>query len=506
MMEPKKIKVLAVEDTKADLRLLKEFLVEESVRGTIFEVTGADYLEKGLRLLAGVKFDIVLSDLFLPDSEGVETLLALCAAAPDTPVVVLTAFENEDAAIRAVHRGAQDYLIKKMITGEALARVIRYSIERKRIETELRAAETRNRALLDALDDLIVVLDWDCRVIMSNRAFKNAAREAAQSPDVTGRALPSELPVLPPKALKLCKQTFTTAQTLTAEEIYNRRGGQGVLELRTIPITAGGRVERAVIVAKDITERKHMEQIKDDFNGLVSHELRSPLTTVTAGLAIVLESEACKLGEVEKKLLVAAYEEAQRLNRILVKLLEMSRESAVRSRYEKAEADVVQLAEDTLARFAERAAGRGLELKGNYAAAKMTAFLDTDEILEVFTNLVNNALRFTEKGGIEIAVRDKAGMIECAVTDTGLGISKADQSQMFTKFRQFGKPVAGADKGTGLGLFIVKEIIRRHNGTISVSSEPGKGAAFTFTLPKKAPTEPATAASAQPKAAPPHKC
>lgn len=495
-MDTKYIKVLLLEDSKGDMRLLEEFLAEESVRGTVFEITGAEYLEKALHLLDTSKFDVILSDLFLPDSEGLSTLAALCGRAPDTPVVVLTAFVNEETAIRSVHSGAQDYLVKKLITGEALARVIRYSIERKRVEMELRAAERRQRALLDAMDDLIVVLDADCRVVMSNLAFKNAARDVFEDQTTTGRILAGGAPVLPKKAFELCRQVFAEDRILTAEATHEWREKQGVLELKAIPISKRSRVERVVVVAKDITQRKRMEQIKDDFNAIVSHELRSPMTTILAGLAMVLESAPGQLGDIERKLLTVAYEDGLRLNRILLKFLEMSRTAAGRSRFERAEADIVKLAEDTILRFSVLAKGRGIALKGSYSAGRITAFVDSDEIMEVFTNLVSNALKFTEKGFIEIGVGEKGDFIECSVSDTGQGIAKRDQSQLFSRFRQFGPPVAGAEKGTGLGLFIAKEIIMRHDGNISVDSEPGKGTRFTFTLPRRAQAETAPGAAA----------
>jgi signal transduction histidine kinase len=110
--------------------------------------------------------------------------------------------------------------------------------------------------------------------------------------------------------------------------------------------------------------------------------------------------------------------------------------------------------------------------------------VDVDGITEVFTNLLSNALKFTEKGSIEVGVLEKETRIECYVKDSGIGIPKEHQPELFSKFKQFGKPVVEEEKGTGLGLFIVKEILRRHNGTLSVSSEPGKGATFSFTLPK----------------------
>jgi signal transduction histidine kinase len=190
------------------------------------------------------------------------------------------------------------------------------------------------------------------------------------------------------------------------------------------------------------------------------------------------------MDEMEKKLLAISYKDAQRLDRIICKLLEMSRLEAGTSRFKKTLTDVVDIADEAIARFSTRAISRNIEIKKRYSAEKIEAVLDSDAITEVFTNLLSNALKFTEKGSIEIGVSDKGEFLECYVKDTGAGISKENQPKLFSKFKQFGKPVVEYEKGTGLGLFIVKEILRRHYGTLAVASEPGKGTTFSFTLPK----------------------
>lgn len=484
-MKTDRIKVLIIEDEKPSLRLLEAFLADASGRGRDFEVTGADSLAGALRLLESSGYDVIISDLFLPDSVGLETFTAVSALAGNTPVILLTGHENEAVAEEAVRRGAQDYLSKKAVNGENLSRAIMYSIERKSIEASLRASEERYRTLIDALDDMIIVVDRELRIIMSNSAFKKAAAEGDTSSAITGRRLPDGFSPLPAKTLELCGKALSEGKIITSEEpcLWNNR--QGVLEIKCVPVLAGGKAQRAVIVARDITERKQMEHLKDDFASLVSHELRSPLTSVVAGLGIVLDGGGKGLDEDERKLLSVSYHDAQRLDRIITKILEMSRLEAGTSRFKKTMADVTQLADEVIAHVSARAKSRNIDLVRRYSSGKAETLLDTDGITEVFTNLVSNALKFTERGSIEVGVAEQGDLIECYVKDTGTGISREDQSRLFQKFRQFGKPVAEEEKGTGLGLFIVKEILRRHDGTLSVSSEPGKGTTFSFTLPKR---------------------
>ncbi|MBU0548214.1 MAG: hypothetical protein KKH57_05630, partial [Candidatus Omnitrophica bacterium] len=125
---------------------------------------------------------------------------------------------------------------------------------------------------------------------------------------------------------------------------------------------------------------------------------------------------------------------------------------------------------------------KGLELIEDFPGEKTEIYVDKDRIIEVFINLLGNAIKFTDKGHISISVRNKAKMVECCVTDTGRGIAKKDLPRVFTRFQQFGRAFGPGEKGTGLGLSIVKSIIELHKGQIRVESKLNKGTKFIFTL------------------------
>lgn len=479
-MENNLIKVLIIDDCEGDIRLMKEFLVNAPANIQRFSVAGATALSSALELLETERYDVILLDLTLPDSSGLATFSAVYECAPDVPVVVLTGVEDElDVAVVAVRMGAQDYLIKKTVNAEILSRAIIYSIARKGIEASLRSSEERYRTLVDALDDAIVVLDREFRVLMSNGAFKKAVWTEPNG------ELSALVQVLSEQSLETCRHAFQEGKIATFETPCRWNKRQSILEVKCIPVPVGPKAQRIIIMARDITAHKQVEQLKDDFASLVSHELRSPLTSVLAGLIMVLESAGGRLEETEKELLSRAYGEAQRLERLISKILEMSRFEADASGFERIRADVVKLAAEVMARMLPSAEGRGIELVGRYSADKIEAFIDVDSITEVFTNMLSNALKFTEQGRIEVGVSEKENLVECYVKDSGIGISREDQTKLFERFKHFGKPVVESEKGTGLGLFMAKEILRRHSGTLSVASEPGKGTTFSFTLPKR---------------------
>ena len=134
--------------------------------------------------------------------------------------------------------------------------------------------------------------------------------------------------------------------------------------------------------------------------------------------------------------------------------------------------------------FAKRAKERGVELKVNLPKKQIETYVDEEKMARVLTNLIVNALKFTEQGCIEISAREKENEVECSVADTGIGISAEDIPNAFDKFQRFSNVSVTAEKGTGLGLSIVKALVEMHHGKIWVESQPGKGTKFSFTLPK----------------------
>lgn len=156
-MIERKIRVLLIEDNPGDVRLIQKVVVDNN--GTRFDLIFADRLKKGLEYLANGGIDVVLLDLGLPESQGLETFTRVHAQEAGVPIVVLTALDDEEIAFEAVKKGAQDYLVKGQVNGNVLIRAMRYAIERKRVEEELRRSEEKNRSLLIAIPDLIFRLN-----------------------------------------------------------------------------------------------------------------------------------------------------------------------------------------------------------------------------------------------------------------------------------------------------------------------------------------------------------
>jgi len=246
------------------------------------------------------------------------------------------------------------------------------------------------------------------------------------------------------------------------------------------------RLEKAMkdLEAKNI-ELQKLDKLKTEFVSVVSHELRTPLSITKEGISLVLDKIPGPVNEKQARVLSVAKDNIDRLARIINNLLDISKIEAGKVELKKVNVDITALVRQVMQSFEISAKQKNLGLKMDLPDKNVYAFVDSDRILQVITNLVGNSIKFTENGYIEVILKETAHDFECSVTDTGIGISKTDLPKVFEKFQQFSRTPGAGAKGTGLGLSIVKGIVEMHNGKIFVESELGKGSRFTFIIPKQ---------------------
>jgi len=243
---------------------------------------------------------------------------------------------------------------------------------------------------------------------------------------------------------------------------------------------------------RDITERKRVEgafieamRIKSDFTSTVSHELRTPLTAIKEGIAIVLDGTAGVLNAEQKDFLSLAKRNVDRLARLINDVLDFQKLEAQKMVFDTQENDINELVREVHNTMAPLADKKNLEFTLKLAEGLPRVKFDWDRIVQVLTNVVNNAIKFTEKGSIIMASSRGDNNIEVSVKDSGPGIKEEDIGKLFQQFGQLEKIAQRTTGGTGLGLAISKEIIEKHKGRIWAESEFGKGTTFRFILPIK---------------------
>lgn len=229
---------------------------------------------------------------------------------------------------------------------------------------------------------------------------------------------------------------------------------------------------------------KVLDKLKDEFLSLATHELRTPMTAIKSYVWMVL-NRAANLDEAEKKLYMErVYNSTERLIKLVNELLNVSRIESGRLKLTPGEMDVLALAHEVADELAAKVHERSLTLTIQDANLPHV-FADKDKIHEVLLNLIGNGIKFTEKGSITVGFRENNGMVEIVITDTGRGISREDIGKLFTKFGRLDNTLValGETGGSGLGLYLSKQLVELSGGKIWVESEVGKGSTFSFSLP-----------------------
>lgn len=465
---PKPLKILLIDGDPGFREALREML--GSAAPLPPSVSCAAGIEAGIERLGAGPVDAILLGFDRPDSRVIEDFLRLRAAAPATAVLLLSGADDAHLAPALIEKGAQDYIPKERVEASELWRSMRYAIERKRLENEL----ARLAYFPDHNPNPIFEIDDADALSFANKA----AREAF--PDLAAAA--ARHPLLSPWAP-------AAAELRAGREILVRDVALGE---RVYQVHLHRSAEFGVIrvYVTDVTERVRVDRLKEEFLHNVSHELRSPLAAVEQALRMFIDGQAGPFSADQGKVLEISLRNVLHLRGMLDDLFEVTRAETGKLSVEPRRLDAGRLAAETVATLAMSPPARGVSLTCETKAGLLPAQADPARLRQVLINLVDNALKFTPKGGsvkvrVELAPAEP-GLLLFSVSDTGPGIRPEEKEAIFQRLRQGGESAANpeARKGLGLGLYLCRELVARHGGRVWVESPgPGKGSLFRFTLP-----------------------
>ena len=247
-----------------------------------------------------------------------------------------------------------------------------------------------------------------------------------------------------------------------------------------------------ITVQKQLADKlKEALEVKSRFLSTVSHELRTPLTAIKEGIGIVLDGESGELNREQQEFLDMAWRNVGRLHRLINQVLDLSKLEAGKIELDLQESDLNDAIEEVAATFRPLARGKGLTLEVTPYPEPVRLLYDADRIAQVISNIMDNAVRFTDQGGICIRciLTNGENTASIHISDTGPGISKEDLPKLFEPFRQVGTGRYRKPGHSGLGLAISKEIVEAHGGSIRAESEPGCGTEIIITLPVRPTVE-----------------
>jgi signal transduction histidine kinase len=370
MINNDRTRVLLIEDNAGDADLVRLRLVEGDCA---VDVSCATRLADGLASIAKKPPSVVLLDLNLPDSHGIETFRKVLKNAPGVPVVILSGQDDKVLAMKALHHGVQDYLVKGDFTSNQLEHAMRHAIERG--------------ALIRSLE----------------------------------------------------------------------------------------------------MSRIQQLEFKDQFLSHVSHELRTPLSCIHQFVTILLDGLAGDVNPGQREHLDTVLNSVQQLQTMVGDLLEATRTESGKTRIEPRCVIIGDLVRRAVSMMAHTARTKQVGIEVGLDVRIPFVYADPDRVLQVFINLIDNAIKFTPPGGSVLVsafiVDSDPSMVHISVADTGSGIAPEAKARIFERLYQEPKSLDRSRSGLGLGLFIAKELVELHGGRMSVVSETGNGSIFSFTLP-----------------------
>jgi PAS domain S-box-containing protein len=366
---------------------------------------------------------------------------------------------------------------------EAVSASIAHALERLRLSEErdrlYREAREQAQAarVLGSIGDGVVLVD-DAGVVQlwnpAAEAITGLPRDA-----VVDRLLREVIPGWSAVADSLGAASDPASSSARATTLPIDIAGREVW----LSIRAVGFAEGTVYAFHDLTEERRLEQLKADFIATVSHELRTPLAAVHGAAKTLLRDDVDLGHDVSRQLLGLVSDQSDRLARMVEDILLASRLESPELELAREHVDVGDLAADAVA-GARVQASEQLTLELAVAPSVPAVAADRDKLRQVLVNLVANAVKYSPDGGrVAVEVKPEDGHVAVVVRDEGLGIAPSEQSLIFEKFYRADANMTRGVSGSGLGLYISRELVQRMGGTISVESEPGEGSTFVVTLP-----------------------
>ena len=275
------------------------------------------------------------------------------------------------------------------------------------------------------------------------------------------------------------------SKVIPGEVFTDVHGLRHILQTIRIPFRMVGAKEDSILgVSVDVTEQKKVEDFRNDIIRTVSHELRTPLSIEKEGISLLIDEMMGPVNTQQKEILETVMRSIDRLARMISSLLDVSSIETGKIKLSQKMTDLEPIIKDVIFEFKKRAGEKGIDLSMKPGGCAVQVLMDPDKITQVLSNLVDNAIKFTPKGGIvRISLAVLKHEVECEVRDTGIGIAPENIVKAFEKFHQFARQDGPGEKGFGLGLSIAKGIVELHGGRIWIESEFGKGTRATFSLP-----------------------
>lgn len=344
--------------------------------------------------------------------------------------------------------------------------------------TEVEEERSQLAGILGGLNEGVLAVDHDGQVLFINAAAARLFQVEADR--VKGRPF---LEIIRQSALSEFLRQAVDTQAASSRELSVHLPDEHLLAAKAVPVAYPGSKSGVLIILYDVTELRKLERVRQEFVANVSHELKTPLT------AVLWQTETLLNGALEDKkhnreFVQVIQDQASRLGRLIDDILDLSAIEAKRMRFDLAPLALQDLGKPLMASLKPLALAKKVKLINSLEASLPKVLADREKVVQILTNLVDNAIKFNRTGGeVEVSATVAGNELVISVRDTGLGIPPADVPRIFERFFRVDRARSREMGGTGLGLSIVKHLVEAQGGSVSVESQFDKGSTFRFTLP-----------------------
>ena len=366
--------------------------------------------------------------------------------------------------------------------------IVRDLTKRKQAEERQAQLLAELNIILSSIGDALICMDNNLNITRVNPSFLKLVGKKEE--EVLGKSCRDVLKCMIEKERDSCAIECSSKKTLgkgtESNErfvIQNSEGKMITIESINSPLMdSEGKVIGSVKAMRDISKEVEIDRMKTEFISTVSHELRTPLTSIEGYIDLILDGDTGEINELQREFLGIVFQNTERLENLINDVLDVEK---IESGMVKMKFEMISLSNlvNTTLKTMEPAAGKkGLKLISQIEEG-IEIYGDSDRMIQVLTNLISNAIKFTKEGKVTVKLKLINGNSETIVQDTGVGISWSDQKKLFTKFFRADNEYTKDVGGTGLGLSIAKSIVKSHGGEIRAKSELNKGSEFRVIIP-----------------------
>lgn len=474
MTDPKDRTILVVDDSPPTCLYLKR-LLEKRGYGVVTAADGAI----GARLAMELLPDLILLDKEMPGMHGfdVSRILRKHQDTRGIPILMISSETKVSEKIRGLEMGADDF-INKGIGADELHSKIAAFLRIKDLQDKLRLESNKLNQIFRFLHEPVAICSHDDKMLLASQVFLNIfrmPREVARFKTMTEILRTLEVPDETIAQLReVTQEDLRLIIIVDDEEVH--------LTVRTAPIQLEDGETARAYTFRDITKEVAAEQMKADFHSMIAHDLRSPLSVIQGYVSLMATGKTGEVNETQKEFLGSVNRKITEMTALLNDFLDISKIDAGFVNLKCRDMDLGALINDVVADLEPLAAGSDASL--DIAVPQDTVHVHADplRVTQILRNLVSNAIKYNvESGWIRLTVVPLDGWAQVSISDGGIGMTPGELAVLFEPYTRGSSQ--RKIRGVGLGVVIVKKLVEAHGGEVTVTSVPGKGSTFTFTIP-----------------------